>query len=191
MVSTQNKEVLGVLDLVCQQQTDGLQRLFASVDIVAEKEVVGLWWEAAVLKQPQQVVVLPVDVSAYFDWGFQLEQNWLANKDLACFCAQMSDFRLGQLHLLSRTRPTHLQKPFNDRVDVDFWRDNFHLGEKTSNGKEHKVSSSNEQAGLFCELIHLVTSAYRCILNETQLAVHVYKCSSEEDEEACIPAQSL
>jgi len=34
MVTTQNEEVLGVLDLVCEQQTDCLEGLLASVDIV-------------------------------------------------------------------------------------------------------------------------------------------------------------
>ena len=35
MVATQEEEVLWVLDLVCQQQTDGLQGLLASVHIVS------------------------------------------------------------------------------------------------------------------------------------------------------------
>jgi hypothetical protein len=50
MVPSQNEEVLGVLDLVRQQQTDRLEGLLASVDIVAEEEVVGFWWETAVFE---------------------------------------------------------------------------------------------------------------------------------------------
>ncbi len=64
VIAAQDEEVLGVLDLVGQQQADGLERLLAAVDVVAQEEVVGLGREAAILEQPQQVVVLAVDVAA-------------------------------------------------------------------------------------------------------------------------------
>lgn len=51
VVATQDEEVLGILDFVGQQQTDGLKRLLATVDVVTEEEVVRLWREAAVLEQ--------------------------------------------------------------------------------------------------------------------------------------------
>lgn len=63
VVATQQEEVLGVLDLVGQQQADGLQRLFAPVHVVTQEQVVALGGKAPVLKEPQQVVVLPVDVT--------------------------------------------------------------------------------------------------------------------------------
>lgn len=63
MVAPQEEEVLWVLDLVCKQETDGLQGLLASVHIVAQEQIVGLRWEAAILKQTEQVSVLSVDVS--------------------------------------------------------------------------------------------------------------------------------
>ena len=63
MVAAQQKEVLRVLDLVGEQQTDGLQRLLAPVHVVPQEEVVRLGGEASVLKQAQQVVVLAVDVA--------------------------------------------------------------------------------------------------------------------------------
>lgn len=37
MIAPKDEEVLGVFDLVCQQQTDGLERLLAAVNIVAQK----------------------------------------------------------------------------------------------------------------------------------------------------------
>ena len=37
--------------------------LLPTVDVVAEEEVVGLWWEPPVLKQPQEVIVLPVNIT--------------------------------------------------------------------------------------------------------------------------------
>lgn len=64
VVATEDEEVLGVLDLVGQEQANGLEGLLTSVDIVTEEEVVGLWREAAVLEETEQIVVLTVDIAA-------------------------------------------------------------------------------------------------------------------------------
>ena len=64
VVAAQDEKVLGVLDLVCEQKADGLEGLLASVDVIAEEEVVGLWGEAAVFEKAQQIVVLAVDITA-------------------------------------------------------------------------------------------------------------------------------
>ena len=40
MITSEQEEVLGVLDLVREQQADGLERLLAAVDVVAEEAVV-------------------------------------------------------------------------------------------------------------------------------------------------------
>ena len=58
VVAPEEEEVLRVLDLVGEQQADGLQRLLPPVHVVAQEQVVGLGRETAVLEQPQQVVVL-------------------------------------------------------------------------------------------------------------------------------------
>lgn len=63
MIASQKEEILRVLDLVGQQQTDGLQGLLASVHIVTQEQVVALWGEATILEQPQEVVVLTVDIT--------------------------------------------------------------------------------------------------------------------------------
>lgn len=63
VVAPQNEEVLWVLDFVGEQETDGLQGLLATVDVVSEEEVVGFWREAAVLKESEQVVVLAMDIT--------------------------------------------------------------------------------------------------------------------------------
>lgn len=63
MVSSQQKEVFWVFDLVSQQQADCLQGLLASVYIVPKEQVVTLWWKAPIFKQPQQIVVLPVNIT--------------------------------------------------------------------------------------------------------------------------------
>jgi len=64
VVAAEDEEVLRVLDLVCEKETDGLQRLLASIDVVTEEEVVRFWREAAVFEQTQEIVILAVYVTA-------------------------------------------------------------------------------------------------------------------------------
>ena len=52
MVSAEDEEVFGVLDLVGEEEADGLETLFPAVDVVAEEKIVGFWREPAVLEQP-------------------------------------------------------------------------------------------------------------------------------------------
>jgi hypothetical protein len=63
VVAAEHEEVLGVLDLVCEEQADGLERLLAAVYVVAEEEIVGLWWETAIFEQAEEIVVLAVNVT--------------------------------------------------------------------------------------------------------------------------------
>ena len=63
VVAPEQEEVLRILDLVGQQQADGLQGLLPSVYVVAQEQVVALRRKAPVLEEPKQVVVLPVDVT--------------------------------------------------------------------------------------------------------------------------------
>ncbi len=63
VISSEQEEILWIFDLVGKQQTDSFQRLFSSVDVISQKQVVTLGRETSVFEQPQQVVVLPVDVS--------------------------------------------------------------------------------------------------------------------------------
>jgi hypothetical protein len=63
MVSSQDEEVFGVFDLVRKKQTDRLERLFTSVYVVAEEEIVCFWREATILEESEEVIVLTVDVT--------------------------------------------------------------------------------------------------------------------------------
>ena len=69
MVSSEDEEVFGVFDLVGEEKADGFKRLFSSIDIVTQEEVVGFGREPAVLEKPQKVVILSVDVT------FQLSEH--------------------------------------------------------------------------------------------------------------------
>ena len=63
MISSQNKEIFGVFNLVGEQQANRLQGLLSPVHIVAEKEVIGLGRKSTILKETEEVVVLAVDVA--------------------------------------------------------------------------------------------------------------------------------
>lgn len=64
VVTAEDEEVLWVLDLVGEEKADGLERLLSSVDVVTEEEIVGFWWESSVLEEPEEIVVLSVDITA-------------------------------------------------------------------------------------------------------------------------------
>lgn len=63
VVTSEDEEVFGVLDLVGEEQADGLKRLLTSVDVITEEEVVGLGREATVLEESEKIVVLSVDIT--------------------------------------------------------------------------------------------------------------------------------
>ena len=63
VVTSQDEEVLRVFDLVGQEQADRLQRLFPSVNVVTQEEIVCLRWKSAVLEEAEQIIVLSVNVT--------------------------------------------------------------------------------------------------------------------------------
>ena len=77
VVATKNEKILGVLQFIAEQQQYRLQTLFASINVVAEKEEIRRWWEATHLEQSYEIVVLAMNVSHDFDGGRQLEERWL------------------------------------------------------------------------------------------------------------------
>jgi hypothetical protein len=63
MVAPQDEEILRILDLVGKQQTYSLERLLSPIDVIAEEQIVGLWGEATVFKQSEQVIILAVNIT--------------------------------------------------------------------------------------------------------------------------------
>ena len=63
VIASQEEEVLGILHLVAEKEANAFDRLFSTVDVISEEEVVGLWWEAAILEDPEEIVVLPVHIT--------------------------------------------------------------------------------------------------------------------------------
>lgn len=63
MITPEEEEVLRVLNLVGQHETDTLNGLFSSVNVVAKEKVVLVAWVSAVLKELDKVRVLAMGVA--------------------------------------------------------------------------------------------------------------------------------
>jgi hypothetical protein len=100
MISSEKKEVLRMLNLVTEEEEDGFQTLFPSIDIIPEEEIVGIWWETTHFEESNQVRVLPVDVSHDFDRRGQLDKSWLAEEHFTSHLAEGDDLGVLEAHRL-------------------------------------------------------------------------------------------
>ena len=64
MVASKDEEVLRVLYFVRKQQTNRLQGLLPSINVVSKKEVISFRGKTSILEKSKKVVVLPVYVAA-------------------------------------------------------------------------------------------------------------------------------
>jgi hypothetical protein len=63
VVSSEQEEIFGILDLVSEEKAHSLEGLLASVNVITQEEVVGIGREATVLEESQQVVVLTMHIT--------------------------------------------------------------------------------------------------------------------------------
>lgn len=63
VVSTQKEKVLRILDLVREKKAHSFKGHLSAVNIVSQEKIVGIWREATVLEQSEQVVVLTVHIA--------------------------------------------------------------------------------------------------------------------------------
>lgn len=126
VVSSQQEEVLWVLDLVSKQQADGLNVVFSSINVISKEKVVGIRRKLSVLKQSEQIVVLAMDIAlgeAYlttnFQWGLKFKQNRLLGEDLSGLATQGHDFHLCQVDKFAGLGASDLQKPLDDGIHIE------------------------------------------------------------------------
>ena len=101
VVSAQDEEVLGELDLEGEDEADGLETLLSTIHVVTKEQVVGSRGEATVFEEAEEVEVLTVDVTANFDGGLQLQKGGLAHEDLTALESEVLYVVLSQLDLLA------------------------------------------------------------------------------------------
>ena len=63
MVTSEQEEVLWVLDLVAEKEANRLDRLFPTVDVVTEEEVVRFRWEASILEDSKEIIILSMHIA--------------------------------------------------------------------------------------------------------------------------------
>lgn len=90
MVAAQDVELVGVLHFEGEQQTDCLEALFAAVDIIPQEQIARIGRKSPILKEPQQIIVLPVYIpyitlfsTADAHRGLHLNQTGLINEYLS------------------------------------------------------------------------------------------------------------
>jgi hypothetical protein len=80
VISSEEEEVLGILDFVTEQKENGLKTLLPSVDVIPEEEIVGGGWEAAHLKETNKIRVLTVHVTNNLDGWRKLDERGLTQE---------------------------------------------------------------------------------------------------------------
>lgn len=50
MIPAEEEEIFGVFDFVGQEEADGFQTLFSTIDVVTKKQIVGIRWETTIFK---------------------------------------------------------------------------------------------------------------------------------------------
>ena len=83
VVPPQDEKVFRVLDLVRQQQAYCLETLLSPVHVIAQEQVIGLGRESTILEQPQQVIVLSMDIPTDLYRRFEFQENRLGDEDFA------------------------------------------------------------------------------------------------------------
>ena len=66
MIAAEDEKVFRELELIAEQKEDGLKALFSTVYIVPKEQIIGFWRKATHLKEPDEIIVLPMDVAHNF-----------------------------------------------------------------------------------------------------------------------------
>ena len=78
MVASQQENFIRVSYFVCKKQTNSLQALLATVNIISKEKIICRWGVATIFKKPQKVLILPM----YITYGKALTLDMLKNTRL-------------------------------------------------------------------------------------------------------------
>jgi hypothetical protein len=99
------EKILGILDLVGQDEHRAFDTLLPAVDVVSQKQVVCVRGEAPVFEDPEHVVELPVNIADDLDRGHELEEHRLGHQDFAGTHQHHFDLGRGKVDERSRLGP--------------------------------------------------------------------------------------
>lgn len=119
MVASQDIDFFRVLDFVGVKETNGLDALSSSIDVIAQKEIIWIGRETAILEETEHVVVLAMDIAADFERGLDFDEHGLAEEDVFDSPDDSQNDWLLQLDQLSRLVVPDFEQGFDGCVDVD------------------------------------------------------------------------
>jgi hypothetical protein len=88
MIPAKHEEILWIADFEGKQKAHRLNTLATSIDVVPEEQEVRFWWVLADLEDAQEILVLSMDVSTHVERWLQLDEDGLAEVDLADFLTE-------------------------------------------------------------------------------------------------------
>jgi len=96
VVTSQDGDSVWISDLEGYQESDGLNRVVASVNVVAHEQVVVVWQLTSNFEKFFQIVELSMDVTADSDWGSNRLHIAFFHKDLLGLLAESFDIVLSE-----------------------------------------------------------------------------------------------
>ena len=96
MVSSENGESLFISDFKCKKQADGFGWVVSSVNIISQKEIVGVWYVSSYFEQFHEIIELAMDIAT--------DKDGCSNVDnIGLFCEYLSACRWIYLALSHKT----------------------------------------------------------------------------------------
>lgn len=82
VVASEEEEGVGIMDFKGPEVEDTFNAEVSTVNVVAEEQILRFNWIATNLEQLHQVVKLAVNITAYCDWGINLQKRGFGVKNL-------------------------------------------------------------------------------------------------------------
>jgi len=120
VISSQNEDFLWIFDLVGKEQTNGLDALSSSINIVTQEQVVWLGRKPSILEESEHVVVLTMNISTDFEGRLHFDQHGLAEEYILHSPDDAQNDWLLKFDELPRFVVSHFEKGLDGGVDVDF-----------------------------------------------------------------------
>jgi len=96
VISTKNSDAVRIADFQANEEGDCLDRVLASVDIVAHEEVVVIWQLSSDVEELFKIKELTMDVTANGNWGTNRYNVFFMFQNLPCLIAKLFDLILWQ-----------------------------------------------------------------------------------------------
>ena len=122
MVASQQINVLRELDLVCEKECNGFNRLFATIDVITDEQkllvALGITGD---IKKAEQIEVLTMHVSKDLNWSYGVKKHWFRVEHFDNLIDQKLDRLLVEFNGLSPCATFDFDELGDYRVYGDFF----------------------------------------------------------------------